>query len=39
MSKKFTDAQRSYFTYKHKMLGVIEAIKNRDDVLLALPKI
>jgi hypothetical protein len=34
MSKKFMDAQHSYFTYKHKTLGVIEALKKWDDVLL-----
>ena len=39
MLKKFTDAQRSYFTYEHEMLGVIEALKKWDDVLLGLPEI
>ena len=39
MSKKFTDAQRSYFTYEHETLGVIEALKKWDDVLLGLPEI
>jgi hypothetical protein len=39
MSKKFTDAQRSYFTYEHEMLGAIEALKKWDDALLGLPKI
>ena len=34
MSKKFTDAQGSYFTYEHKMLGAIEALKKWDDELL-----
>ena len=33
MSKKFTDAQRSYFTYEHETLGVIEALKKWDNVL------
>src|SRR5271156_3594831 len=39
MSKKFTDVQRSYFTYEHKTLGIIEALKKWDDVLLGLPEI
>ena len=39
MSKKFTDAQCSYFTYEHKTLGVIEALKKWDDILLRLPEI
>ena len=39
MSKKFTDAQCSYFTYEHEMLGVIEALKKWDDELLGLPEI
>jgi hypothetical protein len=39
MSKKFTDAQRSYFTYEHETLGVIEALKKWDDVLLGLSEI
>src|SRR5271156_303445 len=39
MSKKFTDAQRSYYTYEHEMLGVIEALKKWDDILLGLPEI
>ena len=39
MSKKFTDAQHSYFTYEHEMLGVIEALKKWDDILLGLPEI
>jgi len=39
MSKKFTDAQRSYFTYEHETLGVIEALKKWDDILLGLPEI
>jgi len=39
MSKKFTNAQRSYFTYEHETLGVIEALKKWDDVLLGLPEI
>jgi hypothetical protein len=30
MSKKFTDMQRSYFTYEHETLGVIEALKKWD---------
>ena len=39
MSKKFTDAQRSYFTYEHETLGVIEALKKWDDALLGLQEI
>jgi len=39
MSKKFTDAQRSYFTYEHETLGVIEALKKWDDELLGLSEI
>ena len=40
MSKKFTDAQCSYFTYEHEMIGVIvEALKKWDDILLGLPEI
>jgi hypothetical protein len=39
MSKKFTDVQRSYFTYEHKTLGAIEALKKWDDELLGLPEI
>ena len=39
MSKKFTNAQRSYFTYEHETLGVIEALKKWDDILLGLPEI
>ena len=39
MSKKFTDTQRSYFTYEHETLGVIEALKKWDDLLLGLPEI
>ena len=39
MSKKFTDAQRSYYTYEHETLGVIEALKKWDDILLGLPEI
>ena len=39
MSKKFTDAQRSYFTYEHETLGVIEALKKWDNVLLGLNEI
>ena len=39
MSKKFTDAQRAYFTYEHKTLGVIEALKKWDNALLGMPKI
>src|SRR5271169_5503457 len=39
MSKKFTDAQRSYFTYEHETLGVIEALKKWDDTLLGLKEI
>jgi hypothetical protein len=37
MSKKFMDVQRSYFTYEHETLGVIEALKKWDDILLGLP--
>ena len=39
MSKKYSDAQRSYFTYEHETLGVIEALKKWDDELLGLPEI
>jgi hypothetical protein len=39
MSKKFMDAQCLYFTYKHKTLGAIEALKKWDDELLGLPEI
>ena len=39
MSKKFTNAQCSYFTYEHETLGVIEALKKWDDELLGLPEI
>jgi len=39
MSKKYTDAQCSYFTYEHETLGVIEALKKWDDELLGLPEI
>jgi RNase H-like domain found in reverse transcriptase len=39
MSKKFTDAQRLYFTYEHETLGVIEALKKWDDELLGLTEI
>jgi hypothetical protein len=39
MSKKFTDAQRLYFTYKHETLGAIKALKKWDDGLLGLPEI
>ena len=39
MSKKFTDAQRLYFTYNHETLGAIEALKKWDDELLGLPEI
>ena len=39
MSKKFTDAQRAYFTYKHETLRVIEALKKWDDIFLGMPKI
>ena len=39
MSKKYTDAQHSYFTYEHETLGVIEALKKWDDELLGLPEI
>jgi hypothetical protein len=39
MSKKFTDVQRSYFTYKTRELGIIEALKKWDNALLGLPEI
>jgi hypothetical protein len=39
MSKKFTDTQHSYFTYKHETLGAIEALKKWDDELLGLTEI
>jgi hypothetical protein len=39
MSKKFTDAQCSYFTYEHETLGIIKALKKWDDVLLGLLEI
>ena len=39
MSKEFTNTQRSYFTYKHKTLGAIKALKKWDDELLGLPEI
>jgi RNase H-like domain found in reverse transcriptase/Reverse transcriptase (RNA-dependent DNA polymerase)/Integrase zinc binding domain len=39
MSKKFTNAQRSYFTYEHETLGAIEALKKWDDELLGLNEI
>jgi len=39
MSKKFTNAQRSYFTYEHETLGAIEALKKWDDELLGLSEI
>jgi hypothetical protein len=39
MSKKFTDMQRSYFTYEHKTLGAIEALKKWDNKLLGLTEI
>ena len=39
MSKKFTDVQHLYFTYEHKTLGAIEALKKWDDELLGLPEI
>jgi hypothetical protein len=39
MSKKFTNAQRSYFTYEHETLGAIEALKKWDDELLGLTEI
>ena len=39
MLKKFTDAQRAYFTYEHKTLRVIEALKKWDNVFLGMPKI
>jgi hypothetical protein len=39
ISKKFTDVQRSYFMYEHETLGIIEALKKWDDVLLGLLEI
>ena len=39
MSKKFTNTQCTYFTYEHETLGVIEALKKWDDILLGLPDI
>ena len=39
MSKKFTDVQRLYFTYEHKTLGAIKALKKWDNELLGLPEI
>jgi hypothetical protein len=39
MSKKFTNVQRSYFTYEHETLGAIEALKKWDDELLGLTEI
>ena len=39
MSKKFMDAQRSYFTYEHETLGAIKALKKWDNELLGLPEI
>ncbi len=34
MSKKFTSAQRSYPTYEHEALGIIEALLKWEDRLL-----
>jgi hypothetical protein len=40
MSEKFTDVQHSYVTsYEHETLGVIEALRKWDDILLRLPEI
>ena len=39
MLKKFTDAQRAYFTYEHETLRVIEVLKKWDDVFLGMPEI
>jgi hypothetical protein len=39
MSKKFTDVQHLYFTYKHETLGAIEALKKWDNELLGLTEI
>jgi hypothetical protein len=39
MSNKFTDTQRSYFTYEHETLAAIEALKKWDDELLGLTEI
>jgi hypothetical protein len=39
MSKKFTNVQCSYFTYEHKTLGAIEALKKWDNELLGLTEI
>jgi hypothetical protein len=39
MSKKFTNAQQLYFMYEHETLGVIQALKKWDDILLGLPEI
>src|ERR1700678_3849688 len=36
MSKKFTSAQRNYFTYEHKTLGVLEALLKWEDKLIGL---
>lgn len=37
MSKKFSNAQRSYYAYEHETLAVIEATKKWDDRLVGLP--
>lgn len=39
MSRKFTNTQQAYFTYKHETLGVIEGLKKWDNVFLGLPTI
>jgi hypothetical protein len=39
MSKKFTNVQRSYFTYEYETLGAIEALKKWDNELLGLTEI
>jgi hypothetical protein len=39
MSKKFTNAQQLYFMYEHETLGMIEALKKWDVILLGLPEI
>jgi hypothetical protein len=36
MSKKFTSAQRNYFTYEHETLGVLEALLKWEDKLIGL---
>jgi hypothetical protein len=36
MSKKFTSAQRNYFTYEHETLGMLEALLKWEDKLIGL---